>query len=121
MTTTVQIALLLLLVAAGTRLLWKPALRVDDRGLRVPGARLGLVPWHAIEGVWQPSRSDSEALHVRLRDDVLPCRSRRTVLRIDLRGTDLSASELAQEILARATSSAPLTPTAPDPASRLSS
>jgi hypothetical protein len=113
------------MVWLGWRLARRPRrVVVHDRGILDRDLGLGWISWDEIEGAWQPSLRDQQALHLKLRPgDRLARRLRRggssvrepgprdesaVELRLDLTGTGLSPLELLREILARTGGRRPL-------------
>jgi hypothetical protein len=94
--------------------LLRPPLRllVTERGILDRRLRLGWIHWDEIEGAYQPTARDGEALRLRLR---VTERSGRTLwrrraarrgarsmdVRLDLSGSGFTAVELLQQILSR--------------------
>jgi len=112
----------ILIVIAASGMVWfawrlrHPPARVvvRERGILDRARGLGWISWDDIEGAWQPSRQDHNALHLRLRPEARPARrlrrglAKRTAenapgetvdLRLDLEGTGLNPLELLREIV----------------------
>ena len=105
-----------LAAAAGSALVfWRllnppPRLVVNERGILDRSLRIGWIRWNDIEGAYQPHALD-DTLSIRLCPDGRTSRRlrrRRTSgstdtvdLKLDLAGTDMSAVEILQQIMAR--------------------
>ncbi len=117
---TVGLPILLAGVAAGLLLLlWRlvglaSGLEIGERGILPRGLGWGWIPWEEIEGAYPPTLEETEVVRLRLRVTerlarILRQRGRLSRLdatensveiRLDLSGSDLSAVEILQEIMA---------------------
>ena len=87
-------------------------IRVGDKGIFDPSLGLGWIRWGEIEGAYPPTPQDTESLHLKLRvterlrrrlQRISSAPASETIdVRLELRGTDLGALELLQQILAHA-------------------
>lgn len=89
---------------------------INDRGIRDPNLGLGWILWEEIEGLYPPTARGTETLHLRVRvserlSRILRRRRRAGSsaeplsgaldVRLDLAGSDVSAVEVLQRMLAR--------------------
>ena len=82
---------------------------IGERGILDRSLGIGWIRWDEIDGAYQRRQHDQDSLYIKLRSgarSLMRLKRRRESegsgdLRLDLRGTSLSAVELLQEILAR--------------------